>query len=250
MTTSPAELQERYNEEGFLSPLPVLDETELREARDAFAKLEEEFGTAYTQYSLHNVHLQYPWVMSLTKHPRILRVIQAILGPDVILLDSRFICKYPTIKPLPYVAWHQDMRYWGIAGGPVLSVWLALDDSQKENGVLQVIPGSHCSGMLPHRQATRPGNLLSVNQEIPEELVQVDEAVLCPLKAGQMSIHDGLLVHASDANTSQRRRCGFVIRYVPTCAHPTEDPDRPRKFHATELVCGVDQFHHFSNKST
>lgn len=35
-------------------------------------------------------------------------------------------------------------------------------------------------------------------------------------------IHDGLLVHASDANTSQKRRCGFVIRYVPTCAYPIE----------------------------
>nr|XP_054593665.1 probable alpha-ketoglutarate-dependent hypophosphite dioxygenase [Nothobranchius furzeri] len=144
--------------------------------------------------------------MSLTKHPRILQVIQAVLGPDVLLLDSRFICKYPILKPanilenegsptksdgengLPYVAWHQDMRYWGIAGGPVLSVWLALDDSQKENGALQVIPGSHCSGMLPHRQATRSGNMLSVNQEIPEELVQVEETVFCPLKAGQMSV--------------------------------------------------------------
>lgn len=85
-------------------------------------------GTKYTQYSLHNVHLQYPWVMNLTKHPRILQVITAVLGLDVILLDSRFICKYPTpVKPaeeekiaqsnghaekdeLPYVAWHQDMR--------------------------------------------------------------------------------------------------------------------------------------------
>jgi len=42
--------------------------------------------------------------------------------------------------------------------------------------------------MLPHRQATRPGNMLSVNQEIPEELVQVEEAVFCPLKAGNMSV--------------------------------------------------------------
>lgn len=267
MTTSTEKLRESYDQQGFLSTLPVLNEKELREARDAFSKLELEFGKEYTQYSLHNVHLQYPWVMNLTTHPRILQVITAILGPDVILLDSRFICKYPTAvkqaddenkpKPdgnvedeLPYVAWHQDMRYWGIAGGPVLSVWLALDDSLKENGALQVIPGSHCSGVLPHRQATRPGNMLSVNQEIPEELVQVEEAVLCPLLAGQMSIHDGLLVHASDPNTSQKRRCGFVIRYVPTCAYPTEDPDRPRKFHATKLVCGTDAFNHFSNKST
>lgn len=42
--------------------------------------------------------------------------------------------------------------------------------------------------MLPHRQAIRPGNMLSVNQEIPEELVKADEAVLCPLLAGQMSV--------------------------------------------------------------
>lgn len=85
-------------------------------------------GTEYTQYSLHNAHLQYPWVINLTKHPHILQVITAVLGPDVILLDSRFICKYPaSVKPakeetiaqsnghaekdeLPYVAWHQDMR--------------------------------------------------------------------------------------------------------------------------------------------
>ncbi|XP_054648676.1 probable alpha-ketoglutarate-dependent hypophosphite dioxygenase [Dunckerocampus dactyliophorus] len=259
MTTSTSELQETYKQQGFLSGLPVLTETELREATLAFSELEKEFGENYTKYSLHNVHRQYPWVMDLTKHPRILQVVQAIVGPDVILLDSRFICKYPTPKPsstqghedeeLPYVAWHQDMRYWGIAGGPVLSVWLALDDSVKENGALRVIPGSHCSGLLPHHQAVRPGNMLTVNQEIPEELLQTEEAVLCPLLAGQMSIHDGLLVHASDANTSQKRRCGFVIRYVPTYAYPIEDPDRPRKFHATQLVCGTDQFKHFSSQA-
>ncbi|XP_068182403.1 probable alpha-ketoglutarate-dependent hypophosphite dioxygenase [Antennarius striatus] len=252
-----AKLQEIYNQQGFLSALPVLNETELKEAQEAFSELEREFGKDYTQYSLHNVHLLYSWVKDLTTHPQILQVVKTILGPDVILLDSRFICKYPTLKPngntgetgLPYVAWHQDMRYWGIAGGPVLSVWLALDDSLKENGALQVIPGSHCAGMLPHRCALQPGNMLSVNQEIPEELVQADEAVLCPLLAGQMSIHDGLLIHASEANTSQKRRCGFVIRYVPTCAYPIQDPDRPRKFNATSLACGTDWFNHFCHKT-
>ncbi|XP_077465294.1 putative alpha-ketoglutarate-dependent hypophosphite dioxygenase [Stigmatopora argus] len=253
MTASTSELQETYEHQGYLSGLPVLTDGELRKARLAFSQLEREFGEEYAQYSLHNVHFQYPWVMALTKHPRILRTLQAILGPNIILLDSRFICKYPTTDAtgtqLPYVAWHQDMRYWGIAGGPVVSVWLALDDSLKENGALQVLPGSHCSGMYPHRQAIRPGNMLTVNQEIPEELLQTDQALLCPLLAGQMSIHDGLLVHASDANTSQKRRCGFVIRYVSTRAYPTEDTNRPRQFHATMLVSGMDQFKHFSNQS-
>lgn len=77
------------------------------------------------------------WVMGLAKHPRLLQVVTAVLGSDVILLDSRFICKYPVrnkrqnndVIPsgnsceekkegnvneekdgLPFVAWHQDMK--------------------------------------------------------------------------------------------------------------------------------------------
>ncbi|KAI5624740.1 hypothetical protein C0J50_15546 [Silurus asotus] len=267
-----AEVQTMYEKQGYVTSIPILSPEELQEARDAFAELERKLGEDYTSYSLHNVHMKYDWVMALTKHPRVLEVITAVLGPDVLLLDSRFICKYPVssktqgrkdIIPqnqenegqksdneneLPYVAWHQDMKYWGLDGGPVVSVWLALDDSQEENGALQVIPGSHCSGLLPHRQAKRAGNMLTVNQEIPEELVEKEKSLLCPLFAGQMSIHDGLLVHASDPNTSGKRRCGFVIRYVPTAAYPIQDLERPRQFHATVVVSGHDKYNHFSSQ--
>lgn len=44
METSTAKVQEIYNEQGYLSALPVLDELELREARHAFSELENEFG--------------------------------------------------------------------------------------------------------------------------------------------------------------------------------------------------------------
>ncbi|XP_030621459.1 uncharacterized protein LOC115805119 [Chanos chanos] len=282
MSPPATEIKAVYEEQGYLSGVSILSTQELQDARDSFAALEREFGEEYTAYSLHNVHLKYDWVMMLAKHPRLLEVVTAVLGQDVLLLDSRFICKYPVLNHgsarnqgdkdtipytngsgereekdletnqktdpgLPFVAWHQDMRYWGLDGGPVLSVWLALDDSKEDNGALQVIPGSHCSGMLPHHPSKRTGNMLSVNQEIPEELVQTENAVLCPLQAGQMSVHDGLLVHASDPNTSGRRRCGFVIRYVPTAAYPIQDPDRPRSFPATVLVSGEDKYHHFKN---
>ncbi|MCI4379800.1 hypothetical protein PGIGA_G00232540 [Pangasianodon gigas] len=272
------EVKTLYDKQGYVTSIPILSPEELQEARDAFAELERTFGEDYTSYSLHNVHMKYDWVMALTKHPRVLEAITAVLGPDVLLLDSRFICKYPVSKQskiqgsndiiphnqenegqknesdqesedrLPYVAWHQDMKYWGLDGGPVVSVWLALDDSQEENGALQVIPGSHFSGLLPHRQAKRVGNMLSVNQEIPDELVEKEKALLCPLLAGQMSIHDGLLVHASDPNTSGKRRCGFVIRYVPTAAYPIQDPERPRRFLATVVVSGQDKYNHFSSQ--
>ena len=35
------------------------------------------------------------------------------------------------------------------------------------------------------------------------------------LKAGQISLHDDGLLHGSEANNSQRRRCGITMRFAP-----------------------------------
>ncbi|XP_078403198.1 putative alpha-ketoglutarate-dependent hypophosphite dioxygenase [Cetorhinus maximus] len=255
MQSKASELKNFYENNGYLTGLHILDKKELALATQNFSALEDKFGKVYTQYSLHNVHLQYKWVMDLAANPLVLQAIIAVLGPNVILLDSRFICKYPASDVphkndvVPYVAWHQDIRYWGFDGGPVASMWLALDDVDEENGVLQVIPGSHKLGLQEHGTSTIPGNMLTSNQEIPKHLVEAEKAVLCPLKAGQMSIHDGLTVHFSEPNMSNRRRCGFVIRYIPTTAYPIEDADRPRSFPATVLVAGDDRFNHFRNNA-
>nr|XP_033802073.1 probable alpha-ketoglutarate-dependent hypophosphite dioxygenase [Geotrypetes seraphini] len=253
MKISSDQMKLRYDTQGFLTEISVLDKEELEDAKRAFEKLEEEFGKEYTQYNLHNIHLEHEWVMNLAAHPLLLQTMTAILGPNVILLDSRFICKYPSSEVphadniAPYVAWHQDIKYWGFEGGPVASVWLALDEVNTENGVLQIIPESHKQGILEHQIAVISGNMLTSNQEIPRHLVDAEKAVECPLKAGQMSIHDGLTVHASESNMSNRRRCGFVIRYVPTTAYPVEDPERPRTFPATVLVSGMDELQHFAD---
>ncbi|XP_067853093.1 phytanoyl-CoA dioxygenase domain-containing protein 1-like [Heptranchias perlo] len=249
------DLKKAYENNGYLTGIRVLDKDELALTTQNFSVLEDKFGKVYAQYNLHNVHLQYKWVMDLATHPLVLQTIIAALGPNVILLDSRFICKYPASDVphenniAPYVAWHQDIRYWGFEGGPVTSVWLALDDVDRENGVLQVIPGSHKLGLLEHGTGAIPGNMLTSNQEIPKNLVEAEKAVECPLKAGEMSVHDGLTVHFSEPNISNRRRCGFVIRYVPTTAYPVEDPDRPRSFPATVLIAGDDTFNHFKNNA-
>jgi ectoine hydroxylase-related dioxygenase (phytanoyl-CoA dioxygenase family) len=67
------------------------------------------------------------------------------------------------------------------------------------------------------------------------------------VKAGQASLHDGFLIHGSEPNTSSRRRCGYVIRYVSTSAKPIEDPDKPRSFPCTQLVTVVHAFIKFKN---
>ena len=111
--------------------------------------------------------------------------------------------------------------------------------------------GSHKNGMLKHNTAEQAGNLLTSNQEIPTLLFDVSKAKACPLEPGQMSLHHGLTVHGSEPNLSDRRRCGYVIRYVATNSRPIEnDPDRPRTFPATVLVSGKDDYHHFPDHAS
>ncbi|XP_078679189.1 L-threonyl-[L-threonyl-carrier protein] 4-chlorinase-like [Branchiostoma floridae x Branchiostoma belcheri] len=245
-----------FEQNGYLPGVTVLEGEDLAALRRNFDDLESKIGKENAQYSLHNAHMQHEFAMQAAAHPTVVRVLTDILGPNVFLLDSRFICKYPVSqvsggKPdvEPYVAWHQDVRYWGVDGGPVVSVWLAIDDADAENGAVYFIPGSHKDGLQEHGSAQKEGNMLTSNQEIPAELVDESKKVLCPLKAGQMSLHHGLTVHASEPNRSSRRRCGFVLRYVPTCAYPSDDPDRPRTFPATVLVSGENQEGYFADKA-
>lgn len=56
MKRDAAEIQAFYEQQGYMSAIPILSPEELRQARDAFAELERKHGEDYTAYSLHNVH--------------------------------------------------------------------------------------------------------------------------------------------------------------------------------------------------
>ncbi|KAL8590454.1 hypothetical protein ACOMHN_011667 [Nucella lapillus] len=249
MSTDGQKTAKFFQDNGYISPLDVLEAEEARQLRENFNRSEEEIGQDNATYSMHNEHMTKPWVLRVATHPKMLAPLQAILGPNLFLLDSRFICKYPTPKTSEaFVAWHQDVRYWGVEGD-VVSVWLAVDDADEENGCMQVIPGSHKDGILKHVSADKGGNLLTSNQSIPLELFDINKSVSCPLKAGQMSLHHGHTVHGSDTNHSARRRCGYVIRFIATTTRPITDPDRPRTFPATVLVSGKNEEKNFEDHS-
>lgn len=214
----------RYAEQGFLIPLDILSPDEAAYYREAFDGIERRVGKEKSAIGLVQTHLDERDVWDLATHPRVLDAAQAALGPDVVLTATHFFVKYPDMGE-KFVAWHQDVTYWGFDPPVATTVWLAIDDADVENGCMRVIPGSHRAGMLPHGKSTRPGNLLSVNQEIPIELVDEKTAIDFPLRAGQASLHDGLLVHGSNPNHSKRRRCGLTIRFTRPDVKLRHDPN-------------------------
>jgi non-heme Fe2+,alpha-ketoglutarate-dependent halogenase len=198
---------ERYERDGALFPVPALSHVEASEFRAAFEETESHAGGNLGNAPL--THLYFRWAYDLATRPAILDAVESIIGADILVQGSLLLCKYP--RDPARVLWHQDRKYSNQNGSPTTSAWIALGDSTTANGCLRVIPGSHLRGILPHAARGADDNLLNY-----DGVAEVDEtrALDVVLKAGEMSLHQGDLVHGSEPNDSDAKRVGFVVRYV------------------------------------
>lgn len=156
-------------------------------------------------------HAKQECWLELCRHPRVLDAVEAVLGPDLILIMSHLIVKPPG-DGLP-VAWHQDNTYWhSVQGTEVGTVWLAIDDADLENGCMQVIPCTHDGYPEMEKVSTGANDLLGLTVEVTGEMAGA--AVPLEMKAGSMSIHDSYVLHGSEPNTSSRRRAAYTMRYA------------------------------------
>lgn len=152
-----------------------------------------------------------------TTHPRILDQVEHFIGPDIVLFGSQVICKPP--RESLEVPWHQDGYYWPVIRPlAVCTAWIAIDDSTEEAGCLRVIPGSQRPrALIKHREEDR--DQFAFNKFLDETQFNASDAQPIELRAGQVSFHDGYLIHDSAANRSDHRRAGFIIRYMPATSH-------------------------------
>jgi non-haem Fe2+, alpha-ketoglutarate-dependent halogenase len=234
-----------FANEGFIAALPVLTPEEAAQVRKQFDALETRVGRETAQIGLLDRHLIEPFIYELATHPKVLEVIESVLGPDFFLLATHFFCKYGEgDAAAKFVAWHQDVTYWGLEPPVAVTVWLAIDDADEENGCMRVIPGSHAAGIREHGTAEQAGNLLSINQEVPVTESEEASAVSLPLPAGFASLHDGCLIHGSLPNASHRRRCGLTLRYIPTEVHQSTLNSHGKRWKPI-LVHGTDRYRHW-----
>ncbi len=154
--------------------------------------------------------MKHAGVYDILTNPKIVDCVADLLGDDVIAWGSHFFCKMPGDGRA--VAWHQDASYWPLSPSWAVTVWLAVDDADLDNGCMKFIAGSHHSGHLTYRKSSpEEHNVLDQTVENAESFGPI---VVDDLKAGQVSIHNDLLLHGSDPNNSPtRRRCGLTLRY-------------------------------------
>ena len=224
---------EIYTQDGFLSPVDILTSEEAAHHRARMEAVEAKMGPLHYQAKMHTI-LRSP--LELATHPRVLDVVEALIGPDVLVYNVTYIVKEPSSDA--HVSWHQDLTYWGFDGDAQVSMWLALSPATAESGCMRMVPGSHVHGRYEHELDDDPTNVLFQGQTVRG--VAEDKAVLCPLEAGQASFHHGWTLHASMPNWSQDRRVGLNVQYIaPSMRQTKHDRD------SAMLVRGEDRFGHF-----
>ena len=232
-------LTERFRRDGYAAPIDILSPDQVARCRAQYDQLEADRRARGITARPTQQHFVYKPFWDLATHPRVLEVMRAAIGPDLVLIATGFFSKSPGDCE-KYVAWHQDTTYWGLEPPFAATLWLAMDDSDVANGCLRVIPGSH-HALLPHGKSGKTGNILGNNQEIDPAFIDESKAVDLELKAGQASLHHGLTVHGSNPNRSDRRRCGMTVRFTTPDVTPVKGVfvDKPI------LVSGEDRYGHF-----
>ena len=152
----------------------------------------------------HFVQIE-PRLKGAAFHQKLVGLVDQLIGPGHCLTQDMALVKPPyhgSEKP-----WHQDTAYfdWLPLGG-IIGAWIALDEATVQNGCMQVIPKSHLAGPVPHYHIR--------DCQMGDEGVQVEQAVVVPLKPGGVLFFSGLIHHGTPPNVSGDRRRALQFHYA------------------------------------
>ncbi|WP_305783555.1 phytanoyl-CoA dioxygenase family protein [Symbioplanes lichenis] len=212
-----------YATQGFAIIRNVVPPDLLEETRSHVEWLSRKYPDLRPEHFHHPLIRNDAFWVRLVTDPRLARIGQHFLGPDIACFTAHYICKPPrTGQP---VLWHQDGAYWKLTPMEALTVWVAVDESTTENGCLRIIPGSQEIPLYKPSSRTDTPNMLysSADQQLVDRWAEERGIVDIELNPGDVSIHHPHILHCSEANTSAKRRCGLDIGYISTSTRISSD---------------------------
>ncbi len=213
-----------YRKNGYyLYKKPLFSEEKMRELSEIFEEQLAEKGSKLSD-ELDTPHFRDERLLAFLLSDEVLDLVEPIIGPNIGLWSSHFICKDPYVgRATP---WHEDSAYWNgrlTSFDKIVTVWLAIDRSWKENGCMRVIPGTHRNGFSEYEEVNANANLFDTQIK---GRIDEDAAVYFELEPGECSLHDSRIIHGATANASPYRRNGYTMRYFSTEARviPEKNP--------------------------
>ena len=202
-----------YSEEGFVSPIDIFSKEEALEIRKEIENIEKKWPNELEGPGRNYVHLISPIFDKVCHNSKILDAVESIIGKNILVCGTTLFIKNSNEKG--FVSYHQDAKYIGLEPHNWVTAWIAVTDSNENNGCMRMWPGSHKEKIKHHNQKFDENNLLTRGQTI--ENISIEKTIPLVLKAGQMSLHHPKVVHGSELNKSNDRRIGFVVQsYIGT----------------------------------
>jgi hypothetical protein len=231
---------ESYHRDGFLFPFPALGEDERAEYLAGLGRYERWLGMPVPKADLRwrtQPYALLPWYAKLVRHPRILDVVEELIGPDILVWTGTFFIK--EAQSPTFAAWHQDATYFGLEPHAQVTAWVALTDASAEAGCMEVLSAHGAPRQMYHAALRLENSINRAGQTIMEPLDEA-RATAMQLEAGSFSLHHTLCVHRSAPNRAAHRRVGLGINYIPAHVRPTGATRM-----SAMLARGADRWGHF-----
>jgi phytanoyl-CoA hydroxylase len=144
---------------------------------------------------------------------------QALLGEPATCEAPEWFNKPPGVDhPTPP---HQDNYYFNLHPPSVVTLWLALDPVDEENGCLRYVVGSHLAGFRPHARSRVLGFSQGITDFGPDDAAREVQVHLAP---GDLTAHHGMTIHRADPNRSlvRNRRAFAMVFKGQSCRRDEE----------------------------
>ncbi len=223
----------QFNRDGFLIVRGVFTQQEVDTIRETFMTmnqngpvegLSEVRHHSGGEYTTNDPLAFYPRMMHPHKHPdkpvgplsmnymldpRIRAVLQTLMGEEPFAVQSMFYFKPPGARGQDL---HQDNFYLRVKPGTCMAAWVAVDDSDEENGGMMCVPNTaHLAIACPEK--SDPKLYFTTEHVEPPPGLKPEHT---RLKAGDVLFFNGSVIHGSTPNTSKDRfRRSFICHYVP-----------------------------------
>ena len=157
--------------------------------------------------SMHGID-DLPSINYIRKKIELKKIITSILGKEYRNFGSELFAK-PAGQGMP-VPIHQDNKYWCLNDGNAVTVWFALEKSNKNNGGIFYFAKSHLFGVFEHDPSYAPGSSQKLKYDKGLKLFRKQTP---SLKPGDCIIHSCMVLHGSEANKSSNSRKGLTLRF-------------------------------------
>ena len=234
--------KDKYLKEGYLTKIKIFDKSYVKNIKAEYLSFLKRNNSLVDRIEHKTkTHLYFPWANKIIFNNKILNTVEKILGPNFFCWNSLIFHKYPKSKT--FVSIHQDQNYWKIKNNKALSIQIAISDSNKENGCLELLPGSHKKKFI-HHDYIEKNNLLARGQSVMNKDFNHHKLVNIELEAGNAVMFHGNILHGSRPNKSNKHRVLFTIRYLST------DNKINKKYYYNygTLVRGVDTYNYFKKE--